>query len=217
MAVTFPIEMPTEGFSVARFRLVPVSTRNRLRSGATFGTTIGAAYWSISVTSWPMHKFEQGKWLAFLDVLRGNVKPMLLYNPGREYPAAYKNFIGMVRAGTSTPFTGRCALSSISATSVGLNQLPANFILARGDLLGLVQNGRYSLHRIVEDSVANGSGATTVFQVEPPIPISFFTTAAAVDLYRPKVEAILDDGSISGDEETAEPKPISFSATSRAY
>lgn len=217
MAVTFPIQMPTDGFTVSRFRLIPVSTRNRLRSGATFGTTIGSSYWAIAITTWPLYKQEQGKWLAFLDVLRGNVKPMLVYNPGREYPAAYKNFDGLVRAGTSTPFTGRCDLSSISATAVGLNQLPANFILSRGDLLGLVQNNRYSLHRIVEDRVANGSGTTTVFQVEPPIPTAFFTTAAAVDLYRPKVEAILDDGSISGDEETAEPKPLSFSATSRAY
>lgn len=217
MAVTFPIQMPSDGFSVSRFRLVPVSTRNRLRSGATYGTTIGTAYWSISVTTWPMHRQEQGKWLAFFDVLRGNVKPMLLYNPGREYPAAYKNFEGLVRAGTSTPFTGTAALSSISANAVGLNQLPANFILSRGDLLGLVQNNRYSLHRIVEDRVANGSGTTTTFQVEPPIPTNFFTVAATVNLYRPKIEAILDDGSISGDEETAEPKPITFSATSRAY
>lgn len=217
MAITFPVQMPTNDFTVSRFRLVPVSTRNRLRSGATYGTTIGTAYWSISVTTWPMHRQEQGKWLAFFDVLRGNVKPMLLYNPGREYPAAYSSFAGMVKSGTSTPFTGQAALSSISATAVGLNGLPANFILSRGDLLGLVQNNRYTLHRIVEDRIANASGVTTVFQVEPPIPTNFFTVAATVDLYRPKVEAILDDGSVSGDEETAEPKPISFSATSRAY
>lgn len=217
MAVTFPIQMPSDGFSVSRFRLVPVSTRNRTRGGATFGTTIGTSYWAISVTTWPMYRQEQGKWLAFFDVLRGNVKAMLLYNPGREYPSAYKNFDGLVKAGTSTPFTGQAALSSISANAVGLNGLPANFILSRGDLLGLVENNRYSLHRIVEDRVANGSGATSVFQIEPPIPGGLFTIAAAVDLYRPKVEAILDDGSISGDEETAEPKPISFSATSRAY
>lgn len=217
MAITFPVQMPTSGFSVARFRLVPVSTRNRTRGGATYGTTIGTAYWTINITTWPLYKQDQGKWIAFFDSLRGNVKPMLLYNPGREYPAAYTSFAGMVKAGTATPFAGQAALSSISATSVGLNGLPANFILSRGDLLGLVQNGKYTLHRIVEDRVANASGVTTVFQVEPPIPTNSFTVAAVVDLYRPKVEAILDDGSISGDEETAEPKPISFSATSRAY
>lgn len=217
MAVTFPVQMPSDGFQSARFRLVPVSTRNTTRGGATYGTTIGASYWTITVTTFPMFRQEQGKWIAFFDVLRGNVKSMLLYNPGREYPSAYKNFNGLVAAGTSTPFTGRCALSSISATAVGLNGLPANFILSRGDLLGLVQNNRYTLHRIVEDRVANASGTTTVFQIEPPIPTSLFTIAAAVDLYRPKVEAILDDGSISGDEETAIPQAISFSATSRAY
>lgn len=190
---------------------------NRLRSGATYGTTIAPAYWSVSFTTFPLHKVERGKWVATFDLLRGNTKSMVVYNPGLEYPAAYKDFEGLVKAGTANPFTGVSVVQTISANALSLSGLPANFILSRGDLVGLVQNNRYTLHRIVEDVVGNTSGVTPIFQVEPPIPTNFFTTAAVANLYRASVEVILDPSSISGDEESVIPVPITFSATSRAY
>lgn len=74
---------------------------------------------------------------------------------------------------------------------------PANFRLSAGDLISVTQAGRYSLHRIVEATVASATGNFGAFNpitIEPAITTSLFTAGTAIaNVVKPLAEFVPDD------------------------
>jgi len=217
VTISFPLLMPTKVFTRSRFKIVAPTTRTRLKSSATFGTAIGAQGWLAEITTRPLMRDEQGAWLAFFDSLRGGVYSCLLYNPNKEYPLKYKftGFLGLKIAGTTDNFEGMSSiLNKRDARTISLNRLPPAFVLSTGDHVGVIKENRYSLHRVQQDAIANSNGIIYDLSVEPSLS-DFFGAGSDVTVYQAKCEFTVDDESVSGDDETAAPHAISFTAMSR--
>ncbi|MCW5722445.1 MAG: hypothetical protein KIS86_15000 [Devosia sp.] len=198
MTLTYPLSLPYSRFVSSRFRLVPIVARNRVGSGASFAREIAPAYWQADLRTVPHNETEFGRWMAFFDALRGGSKSCLLFDPHRCFPIRHSGFTG---TGTLA------AISSIRQVSV--SGLPGGFVLTAGDYIGFERGGRYSLHRVVQDSTAIGGMVSVA--IEPPLP-PHFVAGSLVRLNRPVGEFMID--SFDG-ERRAGKKPVSFSATSR--
>lgn len=219
MAIVFPLTMPTDVFIKCLFQLTTVTTRTKVRGGSTFGTALTEPSWTVTIATRPLILREQGQWQAFFDSLRGGVKSALLYNPRRRYPVEYRTslFTGLVIAGGATPFVGLANLQTIISTrEIYVNQLPALFQFRAGDLISVEKDGRYSLHRIQQDVAASGGGVATSVLIEPQLP-EFFLVGSVVRVLDARGEFTIDPDSIQGDEETASPHPISFTARQRIF
>jgi hypothetical protein len=218
MLVTYPQTIPHELMSWTDFKIIPVTTSNVLWSGASLGTEVSPAYWKASLESVILTIEEHGEWDAFFDACRGDTQYFLMYDPARKMPRKYRTFNGLVKAGTSTPFTGTAIdVSAITdPRDVTMLGFPASFQLRKGDNIGFVQNGRYSLHRLTVDATASLIGLMRV-GFEPPLNTSLFTTSATAEIVRAKGEFILENGSEPDRVRRADLGPISFKAVQRGF
>jgi hypothetical protein len=200
MALSYPLNLPFDRFVSTRFQIVPMVAKTRT-GAASFAREIGPAYWVAEISTPPHTPEELYRWLAFFDALRGGAKSFLLYDGGRLAPLAHPTH------------TGTASLSVITnPRQVSISGLPGGFSLAAGDYLGFERSGRYSLHRVVQDSVASGGGVAAV-SFEPPLS-SHFVTGSLVRLNKPKGEFVLDSHDAT---RGLLPSSVSFSATSRAF
>lgn len=138
-------------------------------------------------------------WQAFFDRLRGRIRRFYAIDPTRRFPKAYRfGFSGLVRAGTTTAFTGPATSWSQAIDADGnalltLNGLPAGFQLSVGDYIGLRwdQSGvgagnmrRRTMARAVLPATANASGVAVV-TVEPPLNTALVPSGAIAHLDSP--------------------------------
>jgi len=213
MALTYPLQMPTEYMQKTDFQLVDVVSVNRLRGGKALGTIMAPFYWAASMTTEKLTVRDHGRWDAFFDGLRGGTKSCLLYDTARIVPKSYTVNTTMSRAGGGAFDWTAPVTNFTDPRTVTMTTLPASFQLLCGDYVSFVKAGKYSLHRIVEDKAANGAGQMTELCFEPSISDTFLTGSTA-NFLRPKGEFILDGGSINRQREDL-PVPVSFKATSR--
>lgn len=209
--------MPTTGVRQTEFKLHYAQAVNRLKSGKGFATTLAPDYWTADIET---KNLKQGTsalraWRGFLLRLRGAMRVALLYDADQPYPQLYSSFTGLVKAGTSTPFTGTGAVQSYGLNQLVLNGLPANFQLVDTDYVSFILSGRYSLHRINGDAQANTSGVVTI-NVEPAVPALFDNASTTFSVFRASGEFVLDPESVNAPRDI-EGGAISFSATSRVF
>lgn len=84
-----------------------------------------------------------------------------------------------------------------TTTSTDTLRPPSNFRLSAGDLISVTQDGRYSLHRVVESTKAwatGNFGSGNPILIEPAITTSLFTAGTAIaNVVKPLAEFVPDD------------------------
>lgn len=190
MAITFPRQMPVGGVGSQSFDILRVDYLSPQVKGRISGVTAGEPLWTMKLSIRDADEDETAAWGAFIDSLRGSQRPFLAGDLTRPYPKAYRDgFSGLTRA-SGGAFNGTATSWSVNADRdvVTLNGLPAGFVFSIRDYVmwrwtnGGVQ--RRSLVRLIEPSVANGSGVAQL-SVEPPLPLLTPSTSVA-DLKEPQ-------------------------------
>lgn len=186
---------------------------NRLAGGAIQVRETGEPRWRAAVTYAAMARAEYQALRAWLDTARGGLRRFLVHDALQPYPLLYPKpaLLAMTRAGGSLAFDGSATVTSLAANAITLATLPALFGLKTGDYIGLIEAGRYGLHRLVEDAVAT-SGGVLVANVEPRVATTLFTTAAVATVVRASCLMVLDASSVQASRSAAARAPISFSA-----
>lgn len=215
MTITFPRDIP-EPVQIrgCTFQPLYAQVRAPTRGGLTQVANIAPDLWEIKYETPPLREAEAGIWHAWLQSLRGGARLFKAWNPVRRYAVTYPSgYGGMSRAGGGS-FDGTATLSAIGGTldTVTLTALPASFVLAPGDMLSFPFSSAVgqSLHRVVENATANGSGAMTV-TVEPTIPLAA-TTGVTVSLEKPWCKAVLDPRTVQGPWTLGRRSAVSFQA-----
>ena len=207
------VALPTTSFSSAVFDLKRYNSVNRLYGGQTTSREQAEPRWSCQFTTSNLNASEVRRWRAFWDRMRGGLRGFLAHDPLQALPLAYPGgFGGMTRAGGGA-FDGTADVTSFpSLNHIALGTLPAGFSIASGDMIGLIESGRYGLYRILDAVVANGSGVATVL-VEPRLGLvtSRFTASAVANFLQPSCVMVPDPSSWSYVEESTRPTPASFS------
>jgi hypothetical protein len=78
-------------------------------------------------------------------------------------------------------------------------------------MVGLVEGGKYDVHRVVADAAADGAGDVTL-DVYPPVNVFTFTTSAVANLDKPVVEFVPVDIKASP---SVSAQPVSISGVQR--
>lgn len=169
-------------------------------SGRQGGVQAGWPLWSARFELDRNDPEGAAEWRAFFARLRGRIRRFYCWDPSRKFPLAFQNgFGGLVRAGTSTPFTGNATSWSQAITSDGdalitLNGLPAGLQISTGDYIGFAWDAagapansfeRRTLARAVLPATATGAGQAQV-NVEPPLNTSLVPAGATAHLDNPR-------------------------------
>lgn len=225
MTLTFPRPFPIEKIRSIDFNLVEYMGVNLLVGGQTQVRSAAARRWRAVCTTPPVTEAEAQKWEAWRDSQRGGLRDALIYHPARAYPAAYREaainaggFVPMVKAGGGA-FTGGAVVTSLATYVIGLSGLPAAFQMSAGDLVGLIGgNGKYAVHRIVEDAVADGSGLASL-AVEAEVLTNVFSVGSpgvTANFVKPACVMTFEAGTWSAGRDI-ELQPISFSMIQTLY
>lgn len=203
MAITYPRPFfdAIESADMRVDRMVAVTLE---AGGDSSSVTLGWPRWRASFQTGQLREPRASEALAWLDSLREGQGTFLCPNPIRRRPwAARTGFAGLTRAGGGA-WDGTASAWRVSADrgAAGLDGLPAGFQITVGDCFGLaweVTSGarlgpRRHLFRFVEGGVANGSGATPLLTIEPPINPAVPANAAAT-LDRPTCIMRMEPGS----------------------
>lgn len=224
MPVTFPRGMPPFNLRSGTITLERMVVGNPLRGGQVERVEVGEPRWTVSYTSVPLTRAQTRAAEAWWESLAGGMRTFLAVPPGGAFPAAYpKGFAGLTRAGGGA-FDGTSRLNAFGATNDLLTfgttgfSLPAGFVLAAGDYIGLSYQSRVSLHRIIEAQTASGAGQITQIQVTPLVRSTLFPAGnlVTVTVANPTFEAVVTPD--SWDCETQiDFSTASFSAIQRGY
>jgi len=224
MAITYPRTLPSwfQIFS-GGLRLIRTTSSAATKGGSMIVTEQAEPYWVAEYYLPPLSADEGADLQAWWDSLGEGLKTFLAREFKHVCPRSYlpDDFLSLTRAGGGA-FDGTAALSarSVSSLTVGKSggYLPAELVFLAGDLVGL-ENGaspkQYSLHRVIEDAAADGSGVA-VLSVVPPVPVSLFPVDCTVRLLRPAAEMVPDPGSFSYTPEGG-PASASFTARSKVF
>lgn len=171
------------GIARVRFDIERVDYGAPEASGRQGGVQAGWPLWAARYEIDRSDPDSADLWQAFFDRLRGRIRRFYAIDPKRRMPKLYRfGFAGLVRAGTSTPFTGAATSWSQAIDANGnalmtLNGLPAGFQISIGDMVGLRWDAaglgagnmmRRTIARAVLPVTATGAGQAQV-TIEPPI------------------------------------------------
>lgn len=168
-------------------------------SGRQGGVQAGFPLWTARFEIDRIDPVSSDLWQAFLDRMRGRGRRFYGCDPTRRFPRAYAfGFAGLVRAGTSTAFTGAATSWSQAITATGdaqltLGGLPEGFVINIGDYVGFRWDAagasagsfeRRTLSRAVLPATANASGVA-VITAEPPLDTALVPPAAIAHFDNP--------------------------------
>lgn len=245
MPITYPRTLPA--FLTAAetvLRLNKGTTSALLRGGGVQTVQHSQPYWDFTWTTPPLTRAQKAELTAWWEAMRGGLKSFLAYDAASAYPSFYASEAA-VRAllrSTGAAFDGTFELTFISANELqsveaefDLNFLsnaysvttssvtaslrpPANFRLSAGDLISVVQSGRYSLHRVVETTISSLSGnfgSNNPITIEPAITTSLFTAGTAIaNVIKPLAEFVPDDSRFDATQ-TLNASPATFAGFSK--
>lgn len=210
-----PIALPDiDGWESVDFD--PVAPRNaeRMEGRRTEMQIFGTPYWQATYRPGRLAFRDFGKMDAFMMLAGDGGDYFLAHDPFRPRPMAHD--LGVPLAGTKAgggAFNGTAVLTAITnSRAVTVSGLPANLQLRRGDYVEFRMSAlKRSLHRIVADAQANGSGLVAL-SIRFGLDTQHFTTAAVVNFEKPACVMQIDPGSYKGTKSLRDRRP-SFSAT----
>lgn len=145
----------------------------RRPNGEAYGVDYGSALWMASWTTEPLLNARAVAFETDLKTLRGVVHTFEAIDLRRPAPL------------TGAANDGVLASVGSDNKSLSLSGLAAGQTLSKGDYLSFDYGVNRALHRLEEDVVANGSGITAVFPVQPFLRPGW-TVGAAVNLRAPR-------------------------------
>lgn len=211
MAISYPRSFPAGAlFASVDFQLGDISVQNMLESGAIQTMEIGPSLWGATWRTVDLQMEDRQKWQAWALTLRGG-RTFLASDPEKAYPAAYGSAVLTLSRAGGGAFDGTCTLVAVTATSVQVSGLPANYTARAGDMLSFPWNNGHALHMVVEDTTANSAGAAT-FRVHPPVkPVPPPNAGSAVRMVQPVCVMKLKPGTFSAPaSHEAARQPVSF-------
>lgn len=218
MALPNPRVLPTElkfwGSSFAIEWAVSAPFRTRAGGVAVVDTALYHPWRATWVSPRRYKKDDLLAIRAWFNSLRGGIFNFLAHDPARPYPRNYPSGVSHLSRAGGGAFDGTATVTAVTATTIALSTLPANFVFMAGDYISLVKSGKYSLHQIMEAVTGNGSGVATV-TVEPPVVTSVFATPSlSANVALPLALFVPDPNSWQGDP-NADRAACQFSAWAR--
>lgn len=201
MALTFPRDFPNVAaptvFTDVSFVPVHNQVQAPTRGGLVQVLNLGPALWRPEYQTRLLPEAQFEIWRAWLSSLRGGARTFRAWDPYRRYARAYRGGYGsLVRAGGGSFAAGTANLSAIATArdEITITTLPAGFQVSIGDMISIPCGAARSLHRVLEDAAASGSGSATL-AIEPVVPFGV-ELGATVDLAQPWCLAVLDAESV---------------------
>lgn len=172
------------------FAIVPSTDVARRDDGRTLQSASGHSYWRFSATVQENNHTIAMKYQALIQAVYFYGLQIRAYDFRRPYP--------LLDPTGSIIGANAVKINSIGGdnTSVSLKTLTNAYALSVGDYfeVTVAADGSTSLHQLVEDTTANGSGVTPVFQVVPDLPAGIAINDA-VNLKKPCALFIITPGS----------------------
>lgn len=167
----------TIGFNQMSFTLPPTQTYSQTAGGSVLAESSTSPLWKCNYTTKPLKHSEAVTFEAKLRSLRGMMNTFEAYDVRRPYPLAYPT--GNFPAGYDE---GEALIHTVTAGggSIRLKGLPVGFVLSVGDYFSFTYGSSPSsraLHQVMEAAVADGSGNTAAFEVQP-----FIRSGAVADI-----------------------------------
>jgi hypothetical protein len=183
----------------AQFDMRQVNTRltNAMLGRKTESADFGTPYWRLYAAQTPYlsdAQIDTADVFFTLASKGGNV--FACHDYYRQRPRAYGQVpLSGTKAGGGS-FNGAAVLSSVTdSRTIVVSGLPAAFALNAGCLIEINKSSTVrSLHRVMADATANGSGVVTL-TIDFPLNTSVFTSAnSTVQLEKPSCLMMLDIG-----------------------
>ncbi len=199
MAISFPIATANlvGTLHIAEQKAFPSvpKTTSQTEGGETLIASRGDPLWYGEISLEIKDHYAQAQVEAIIDVANRPGASFLFHDARFNGPAAD---IGGATLGVSTPSISAVASNNLE---IDLTDLPAGYVLTRGDLIGWSVSGVYYYHRIVTGGTADGSGDLADVELSSHVDIGVTHTGANVDLVQPVFKAKLLDvqyGAASG-------------------
>jgi hypothetical protein len=168
MTVTHPREFPDTILTECTVTLdegLVMARHSRGRAGTI--SQIAQPNWTARINTGGMGPQRRATWESWRNSLGG--RPFLAWDTSLPEPLAYMNGHPAIIAGT---WNGTGTIASMTADTIALAGVPANFVAHVGGRVGLVQNGRYGYYSIISSTwggpaIAPLTGATVAASAVP--------------------------------------------------
>ncbi|WP_342640941.1 hypothetical protein [Rhodoligotrophos ferricapiens] len=161
------------------------------RGGGGQVAEVGPARWVATYTTQTLDLIQLGAFQAWLDDRRGGLEPFLGHDPLRPLPVQYLASGLPATTSAGNPFAGTGAVTALTATTIRMAGLPANFQFRAGDYVSIVEGAKRGLFRVAADLLGASNGIATV-TVQPDVPLNIFTTAATYSLIKAACLMVID-------------------------
>lgn len=181
------------------FDMRPINTRfgNTMLDRATETADFGTPYWRLysARTGWLTDAQIDEADAFFTQASKGG-NVFVCHDYSRPRPRAYGSSpLSGTKAGGGA-FDGSAVLQTVtSSTEIVVSGLPAAFAFNRGCLIEVNKSSTVrSLHRVMADAAANGSGVATL-SIDFPLNTSVFTAGnSTIQLEKPSCLMMVDPG-----------------------
>lgn len=170
MPLTYPLPIATFADSLlvaeASCELPEQLAQSRTAGGEQLTADLAERLWTGRIAIAPQQKHEVGQQEVLVSLLGQAGRTFLMYD--RRRPNPLLDPTGSILGAASVTILALGA----DPRELSLTGLPAGYTLSRGDYLSFAYTSlavsRQALHRVVDATVvANGSGQTALFEVEP--------------------------------------------------
>lgn len=168
-----------------------------LGSGQIIGADLTPALWTGTITTVPLKIDVADSIQAKIESLHGVMRTFYIANPKRHFPIYDPTGS---KLGASTPSIGQ--LDATNAYKLAVAGLPANYELQVGDFFAYdfgTGSTLRAFHRVVEDTIADGAGATPLFEVVPYIRPGVLI-GTNITLIRPQLKAFIMPDTLAVDQ-----------------
>lgn len=212
MAVTV-IDLPLIDWQAVTFDPVQPRNTSRMEGRRTEAQTFGTPYWIATYTPGWLEERDYGLMDAFMMRAGDGQEVFRAYDPFRARPIAWGNSTPLTGTrATGGTFDGTATITARTANSLSVSGLPAGFQVRAGDYVEVRKSASLiSLHRVMADVAADGSGVVTL-AIRHNLDLQTFTLPLAANFEKPSCLMQIDPGSYQGQKSWSSRSP-SFSAT----
>lgn len=207
------IDLPAVDWAPGSFDPVQPRDVSRMEGRRTEAQAYGTPYWVARYTAALLNERDYGLMDAFMMRAGDGQECFRGYDPFRARPIAWGNdkpLTGTRAAGGA--FDGTATITARTASTLTLSGLPALFQFRASDYVEVVKSGSLiSLHRIMADVAANGSGIVTL-AIRHNLDLGTFTLPLTANFEKPSCLMQIDPGSYQGQKSWSSRSPL-FSAT----
>ncbi|WP_320202385.1 hypothetical protein [Agrobacterium rosae] len=207
------LQLPPIGWRECTFDPVRVRSTSRMEGRRTESVSAGTPYWKATYKAVYLSEVDFGLMDAFMMQAGEDGDVFLAYDAFRPRPImmdAKVPLAGVKASGGA--FTGDAVIQALSARSLSLSGLPANFRFAPGDYVEIRKSPLMrSLHRVIAAAQASAVGEVSL-SIRYNVDLQHFNTNCTAHLEKPSCTMQIDPDSYSATKSWSSREP-SFNAT----